>query len=93
MADFLLLLGNVSTNGSFSSTNFLKNGRFFVPSWEKTCENRGILCETRRAIRDVGEGRVREGETAQKKVPNGWQKYKKSRDRLELIAALRGVRR
>lgn len=93
MADFLLLLGNVSTNGSFSSTNFLKNGRFFVPSWEKTCENRGILRETRRAFVMWGKGSVREGGAAQKKVPIGGQKYKKSRDRLELIAAFRGVRR
>lgn len=64
-----------------------------MPSWEKTCENRGILREKRRAICDVGEGRVREGGAAQKMVPNGGQKYKKSRDRLELIAAFRGVRR
>ena len=93
MVDFLPLSRNVSTNGSFLSTNFLKNGRLFADSWEKTCENHGILRETRRAIRDVGEGRVREGGAAQKKVLIGEQKYKKSRDRLELIAAFRGVRR
>ena len=40
-----------------------------------------------------GKASVREGGTAQKMVPIGGQKYKKSRDRLELIAAFRGVRR
>ena len=44
-------------------------------------------------LRDVGEGRVREGGRLKKMVPIGGQKYKKSRDRLELIAAFRGVRR
>lgn len=45
------------------------------------------------SLRDVGEGQCERRGAAQKKVPNGWQKYKKSRDRLELIAAFRGVRR
>lgn len=51
------------------------------------------LARNPEGLRDVGEGSVREGGTAQKKGPNGGQKYKKSRDRLELIAAFRGVRR
>ena len=93
MVDFLPLSENVSTNGSFLSTNFLNNRRFSVHSWEKTCENRGIRRETRRAIRDVGGGQGERRGPAQKKGPNGGQKYKKSRDRLELIAAFRGVRR
>ena len=78
MADFLLLLGNVSTNGSFSSTNFLKNRRFFADSWEKTCENRGILRETRRAICDVGEGRVREGGRLRERGRSGGKSTKKA---------------
>lgn len=44
-------------------------------------------------LRDVGEGQCERRGAAQKKVPIGGQKYKKSRDRLELIAAFRGVRR
>lgn len=40
-----------------------------------------------------GKGSVREGGRLKKKVLIGEQKYKKSRDRLELIAAFRGVRR
>ena len=79
MADFLLLLGNVSTNGSFSSTNFLKNGRFFVPSWEKTCENREILRETRRAFVMWGKGSVREGGGSKNGADRGAKVQKKPR--------------
>lgn len=77
MAEFLLLSGNVSTNGSFSSTNFLKNRRLFADSWEKTCENRGILRETRRAFVMWGKGSVREGGGGSKKGADRGAKVQK----------------
>ena len=44
-------------------------------------------------LRDVGEGSVREGGRLRKRGRTGGKSTKKSRDRLELIAAFRGVRR
>jgi len=93
VADFLPLLGDVSTNGGFLSTNFSRIGVFSCILGRKRAEIAGFGAKHGGAIRDVGEGRVREGGAAQKKVLTGEQKYKKSRDRLELIAAFRGVRR